>query len=464
MKLFNLTSAMQSPPEAPTLLAKDPCLGSASGDQILLRALQRQAAVVAQVEQSAQDDLQEQRRWAERLRMLQMQVDRRLQEDTLEMVHSETLRELLDRIAGAIRDRKTTLRSEGYQAFLFDNTDVYEGEWKNSRMHGRGVLKSAEAGSLYEGEWFLGNRNGAGTYHSLHSNTTYDGRWSDGRKHGKGELSEPEGTYRGEFRDGRIVGLGEYVYTDGHVYRGEWVEGLYEGTGTYTAPGGAKYDGSWRRGRENGRGTQTYAAGHMYVGEWQNGYRHGEGTYKCDEFTYNGEWSYGSIAGKGSFKHSNDTEYNGEWSQGKYHGQGQLLDGRGRSYAGAFVRGKRHGYGVYTSAWPFHGSYEGEWANNKKHGKGTFTFPGGGSYVGEWCDDLPHGVGRIVAPSGKADVVQFDKAVCTARDDADIYKKVVLELDVGEAEHLAVVGEKRPFASPLDDNSLPSPYAYRNPR
>lgn len=437
---------------------QDPCLGSASGDQILLRALQRQAAVSAQVEQAAQDDLCEERRWAERLRMLHKQTERRLEEESLEGTHSDSLRELLDRIAGAIRDRKTTLRSEGYQAFLFDNKDVYEGEWKNSRMHGRGVLKSAEAGYLYEGEWFLGTRNGTGTYHSLQSKTTYDGRWSDGRKHGKGELSEPEGTYRGEFRDGRIVGLGEYVYTDGHVYRGEWVEGLYEGTGTYTAPGGSKYDGSWKRGRENGRGTQTYASGHMYVGEWVNGYRHGEGTYKCDEFTYTGEWTYGTIAGRGTFKHANKTEYVGEWFRGNYHGHGQLKDGEGRTYTGEFTVGKRHGKGQYESTWPFHGAYEGEWVKGKKQGKGTLHFPGGVSYVGEWDDGLPHGVGKITTPSGKTDVVKFEKAVCVARDDADVFKRVGLELDPVTAEHFSLKGDKRPFASPLNDVTLPTPY------
>eukprot|EP00744_Colponema_vietnamica_P017701 GILI01024903.1.p2 GENE.GILI01024903.1~~GILI01024903.1.p2 ORF type:complete len:459 (+),score=59.82 GILI01024903.1:36-1412(+) len=365
---------------------------------------------------------------SQRLQQLREQCDRRGLQEANDQQSEIVIKELLDQLSDAIRDRETSLRSDGYQTYLFSNEDLYEGDWKNSKMHGRGVMRNNSTGQIYEGEWFLGARNGQGTLHALNINTTYDGKWSDGKKHGKGELTEPEGVYRGDFRDGKIQGLGEYVYVDGHVYRGEWKQELYHGTGTYLYPSGTKYDGVWRAGLEHGRGTKVSRNGDVYSGEWVSGRKHGTGTYSCVDFHYDGHWQYDGIDGKGTCKFADGSTYTGMWRKGKFDGIGSFVDAKGRTYQGNFANGKRDGEGTYKGN---DISYSGPWSADKKAGKdGSMAFVSGGLFTGPWVEDIPHGRGVFETSTGVRDAVVYSKGTCVERDDSMSFKKFNAELEI----------------------------------
>ena len=81
---------------------------------------------------------------------------------------------------------------------------VYEGDYRDGKLHGRGVYSWADGGR-YEGEWRNGNRHGRGTF-TWADGDRYEGKWREGKPHGWGILSQ----------------------TDGDVYEGNWTEGCIE--------------------------------------------------------------------------------------------------------------------------------------------------------------------------------------------------------------------------------------------
>ena len=54
----------------------------------------------------------------------------------------------------------------------------YEGEWKNSLFHGKGI-RTFRGGEKYEGEWKEGKRTGQGTLTWANGNK-YEGRFKEG--------------------------------------------------------------------------------------------------------------------------------------------------------------------------------------------------------------------------------------------------------------------------------------------
>ncbi len=400
-----------------------------SAREILLKSIEAQAANIEACNNLIHEERIQQQRKRERLKSLRTMSDRRVRLDAIDVAQSEKMNQLLDTIAAQIRDRQTTLKADGYQSFVFPTEDVYQGEWKNSRMHGRGALRLTEVGQLYEGEFFLGVRNGVGTFRDQRTQTSYAGKWADGRRQGRGELIEPDGVYNGEFHEGRIHGAGEYVFADTHVYKGEWAEDLFEGQGTYLLPTGTKYEGSWKAGRENGRGTMTHRNGDIYVGEWLSGRKHGQGTYQTPNFIYEGEWHYDTIAGHGKCRYVDGTVYVGEWSKGKYHGRGTytLPNSTQVAYSGEFRNGKRHGEGTYTSGTL---QYSGAWVDDHKHGQGAMKMPCGGVFHGQWASDVQHGNGTIHWEGMPPNSVRYDHGKCIAVDQKEAFKRVAVPLDV----------------------------------
>ena len=67
----------------------------------------------------------------------------------------------------------------GQHKYVHENGDVYEGEWKDGKKNGVGVLISSEHGDRYEGEWKDGKQNGIGTYKDS-SGKIISGNWKNG--------------------------------------------------------------------------------------------------------------------------------------------------------------------------------------------------------------------------------------------------------------------------------------------
>ena len=97
----------------------------------------------------------------------------------------------------------------------FANGDVYEGDWKDGKGHGKGKCTYA-SGNMYEGDW------------------------KDGKKHGKGKHTWANGNvYEGDYKDGKKHGKGKYTWANGDVYEGDWKDGNRHGKGKYTRAGGS---------------------------------------------------------------------------------------------------------------------------------------------------------------------------------------------------------------------------------
>ena len=167
----------------------------------------------------------------------------------------------------------------------------YEGEIKNGKMDGLGVLTYPYGGKSVVGEWKNGKE-----WNTKHTNK--DGKLIGGYKKGKlvverkprqlkpckvsitlhdGKLFE--GNFVDEKLDEQINGKGTLTYPSGRNYNGEWENGVFHGQGTYTSPDVITYVGEWKDGKRDGQGTLIYPSGRNYDGEWKNGKEHGQGTY-----------------------------------------------------------------------------------------------------------------------------------------------------------------------------------------
>lgn len=93
------------------------------------------------------------------------------------------------------------------------NGNVYEGEFVNGLMHGRGKLTNDVNKTSYDGDWKGGKMHGSGVY-----------LWEDGRR------------YQGEYENDKKKGFGAYMWIDGRVYYGMWKDGVQHGEGTTVNP------------------------------------------------------------------------------------------------------------------------------------------------------------------------------------------------------------------------------------
>jgi hypothetical protein len=158
---------------------------------------------------------------------------------------------------------------------MMQNDDKYEGEIKNGKPHGKGILKKSN-GDMYTGEF------------------------RDGYFHGQGTLTFLSGTvYLGEFKHDEWDGYGIYNKVDGTKYCGEWKKGYMHGYGIYSVINGFKHTGEWKEDEQDGYGITNFSNGDKYIGEWRNGKQNGNGTYFYKDGTINKSiWKNGQDIGE----------------------------------------------------------------------------------------------------------------------------------------------------------------------
>ena len=83
---------------------------------------------------------------------------------------------------------------------------VYDGEWKDGKIHGQGKKTWAD-GTVYDGEWKDGNYHGQGKMTWATDGTVYDGEWKDDNMHGQGEFTSLDGTFKGEVKEGKPISV-----------------------------------------------------------------------------------------------------------------------------------------------------------------------------------------------------------------------------------------------------------------
>ncbi len=98
----------------------------------------------------------------------------------------------------------------GYGKYIYDNGDIYEGNFKDSLRHGKGKMLYAN-GDSYEGNYSMDLREGDGTY--IFSNGD---------------------SYTGKFKNGIRDGEGVYRFKDGSIYKGTFIADGSSGEGTFS--------------------------------------------------------------------------------------------------------------------------------------------------------------------------------------------------------------------------------------
>ena len=119
-----------------------------------------------------------------------------------------------------------------------------------------------------------GKASGEGrfTWRGNHGENVYQGEFLEGRLHGRGLYKWAVGAcYDGEFRDGNQHGSGTQTWPEGSRYLGEWLDGKRHGHGTFIWVNGDRYEGQWRNSKRHGRGTYTWGDGDAITCEWRDG-------------------------------------------------------------------------------------------------------------------------------------------------------------------------------------------------
>ena len=102
-------------------------------------------------------------------------------------------RKLFDR---KISNNATTINKP--TIIRIDDDDVYGGETKDGKPHGKGILKYYHNGKVegrYVGMFKDGKRDGEGTW--VIDESSYEGEWKLDKFHGKGKF-----THRGDIQEG----------------------------------------------------------------------------------------------------------------------------------------------------------------------------------------------------------------------------------------------------------------------
>ena len=73
------------------------------------------------------------------------------------------------------------------------NIFVFDGYWKDDKMHAQGLYTWIPDGAVYEGDWKYGDMHGKGR--KTYSNgCEYSGYWQNNKRNGKGRLNCSTGT------------------------------------------------------------------------------------------------------------------------------------------------------------------------------------------------------------------------------------------------------------------------------
>eukprot|EP01129_Flabellula_baltica_P003006 TRINITY_DN12870_c0_g1_i1.p1 TRINITY_DN12870_c0_g1~~TRINITY_DN12870_c0_g1_i1.p1 ORF type:complete len:1280 (+),score=255.98 TRINITY_DN12870_c0_g1_i1:118-3957(+) len=196
-------------------------------------------------------------------------------------------------------DEKSTIESfdTRFTAFKFSPNHhgypgaKYEGDWKNGKMHGSGVLEFSN-GSTYSGSWREGRTHGEGTFENKTNGTFYVGEWIRGYEEGFGKKDyNGAGSYNGYWKKGKKDGFGIHTLDNGEYkkYIGQWINDEREGFGICVYSDGNIYIGSWLKNERNGAGTLIFGNDDIYEGHWLEDALHNEGiiSYTNQQYIFN---------------------------------------------------------------------------------------------------------------------------------------------------------------------------------
>jgi len=164
-------------------------------------------------------------------------------------------------------------RPQGRGVLVYANSDRYEGEFRNGLPNGSGLYLFVSSGDRYEGGFSTGKFNGQGTF-TYGNGDSYTGSFHNGQPHGQGTFvfAEIAARYVGEFRYGQINGSGVTLH-NGVRCEGTFYDSTLAGEATCSYPRRSSvqsYVGEMRGGMAEGRGTRTWKNGRRFEGEFRS--------------------------------------------------------------------------------------------------------------------------------------------------------------------------------------------------
>ena len=201
----------------------------------------------------------------------------------------------------------------------------------------------------------------------LEEDSSYEGEWKNGKRDGIGVLCwKSISKYMGEFAEDKVMGFGKLWHEDGDLYTGYWKDYQAHGVGIYTTAQNANYEGYWYEDKQSGFGIESWPKGSSYTGEYLEGNKEGYGLLNFENNGgYEGEFSMGCISGVGVFYFKDNRKYEGEWKNNKMQGFGIITWPDGKFYEGQFYDDRKEGFGVFYSHKKI---YMGMWRNSLLEG------------------------------------------------------------------------------------------------
>lgn len=246
----------------------------------------------------------------------------------------------------------------------------------------------------------------------------YAGEVKDSKANGYGVDFNSKGVaiFSGQHVNDKIVGLGKFLFKDGHFTGRVNEDGSCLGRIEYK--GGHIYEGHVNHNKPHGKGIIKSPDGEVYIGNFFEGLKSDFGILSCKEGTLKGYWREGCT----TLRYDNFwiitpicplnppslDHYSGETKNDLPDGKGKYILPNCNFYDGAWKRGKCHGKGKLFLR-KENMTYEGDFNDGKIEGIGTIL-KDARSYTGELKDGLPHGQGVLVHYSTRYEGI-FDKGL-----------------------------------------------------
>ena len=141
----------------------------------------------------------------------------------------------------------------GYGVYSRKGLKLEGMSWNKNYLNDIGIALWDE-GDIYEGEFKNNIKEGIGTY-----------RWEDGA------------TYRGYFKNNQLNGYGYMIFANGNSYLGEFNDGYLSGWGKFTWEDGKCYIGNYYKNKKNGLGIFIWNFQPLValIGFWEKGKQNG---------------------------------------------------------------------------------------------------------------------------------------------------------------------------------------------
>ena len=221
---------------------------------------------------------------------------------------------------------------------VYNNGDLYEGDFFEGKKHGQGhyTFKSqglCEVDKLIVKAWNVSQ--GIETAETKHK---------DGSDSGGGEKTKRKST-SASIRMTMLTGSNQQQTESREAFVKRFAKEIQVGVaivdaaleyGEYPC-----YHGDYHLGLRTGQGLMKNRDGSIYKGDWLNNKRHGKGMlFFVNGDVYSGQWSHGQKHGFGTYRFVDGGEFRGEWANGVFV-EGQWIMRDGNFFEGKFDKKNR---------------------------------------------------------------------------------------------------------------------------